>query len=150
MNCIKTKIFRQNGFTLVEVIATILAVGILAAFFIHFMGTALDQSWKSVALVADEAETEGIVEEIIAYYTSEINRDPETALTIINNMNFGGNVTKTFIEFDSSGNEVVLSSGTTSNNLKVSVKSSDEDNPREIRVILTKSRNDPDDPAVNY
>ena len=43
----KLKLHFTAGFTLIEVIVTIVVVGILAAFFIHFMGTALDDSWKS-------------------------------------------------------------------------------------------------------
>ncbi len=50
----------ENGFTLIEVIATIVVMGILAAFFMHFMGTALNDSWRSVELVADEARGRGI------------------------------------------------------------------------------------------
>jgi prepilin-type N-terminal cleavage/methylation domain-containing protein len=155
----KFKITRQNGFTLVEVIATIIAVGILAAFFIHFMGTALDNSWKSVALVADEAETEGIIEEIIAYYTSKINSNPDTALNTVFNYvdaNYGSGkvppppiATMVYIDFDSSGNEITVSPGS-SNNLKVSIEAPNEDNPRQIRVILTKSRSNANDPPVNY
>ena len=41
----------DGGFTLIEVIATIVVMGILAAFFIHFMGTALNDSWKAVEVV---------------------------------------------------------------------------------------------------
>ena len=52
----------ESGFTLIEVIATIIVMGILAAFFIHFMGTALNDSWRSVQLVADEAKAEGLME----------------------------------------------------------------------------------------
>ena len=66
-----SNIASNKGFTLIEIIATIILVGILAAFFIHFMGTALNQSWKSVELVAGEADAEGKIEEIIAYYTSK-------------------------------------------------------------------------------
>jgi prepilin-type N-terminal cleavage/methylation domain-containing protein len=158
MKRIKFKVSCQNGFTLVEVIVTIIAVGILAGFFIHFMGTALDNSWKSVALVAGEAETEGIIEEIIAYYTSKINSDPDTTLNSVYNYvdaKYGSGkvpppsiATMVYIDF-SSGNEVTVSPGT-SNNLKVSIEAPNEDNPREIRVILTKSRSNTNDPAVNY
>ena len=63
----------ENGFTLIEVIATIIVMGILAAFFIHFMGTALNDSWQSVEVVADEARAEGLMERIIADYVEQIN-----------------------------------------------------------------------------
>ena len=47
----RSKYNSENGFTLIEVIATVLVIGILAAFFIHFMGTALNDSWKAVEVV---------------------------------------------------------------------------------------------------
>ncbi len=71
----------ENGFTLIEVIATVVVMGILAAFFINFMGTALTDSWRSVELVADEARAEGLMERIIADYVEKINdNNPATAL----------------------------------------------------------------------
>ena len=73
----------ENGFTLIEVIATVIVMGILAAFFINFMGTALTDSWRSVELVADEARAEGLMERIIADYVEEINNNPADALTAI-------------------------------------------------------------------
>ena len=75
--------FKDNGFTLVEIIATIIVMGILAAFFVQFMGTAQTKSWKSVELVAAEAEAEGKLEEIIAYFTSKINNEPDNALNAV-------------------------------------------------------------------
>ncbi len=65
----------QTGFTLIEVIATIIIMGILAAFFIHFMGTALNRSWQSVELVAGDARAQGLMEKIIAEYVEKINSD---------------------------------------------------------------------------
>ncbi len=76
----KSKHNSENGFTLIEVIATIIVMGILAAFFIHFMGTALNDSWQSVEVVADEAKAEGLMERIIADYVEQINDNPDTAL----------------------------------------------------------------------
>lgn len=77
MKCFRLNISADRGFTLVEIIATIVIMGILAAFFIHFMGTALDDSWKSVELVSGEAAAEAKIEEIIAYFTSKINDDSQ-------------------------------------------------------------------------
>jgi prepilin-type N-terminal cleavage/methylation domain-containing protein len=80
MKCTRLNIAASRGFTLVEIIATVVIMGILSAFFIHFMGTALDNSWKSVELVAGEAEAEGKLEEIIAYFTSKINVNDDTQI----------------------------------------------------------------------
>ena len=134
----------QNGFTLIEVIATIIVMGILAAFFIHFMGTALNDSWRSVELVADEAEAEAMLETIIAFYTSKINEDPDNALSVVKSSDFGSNVSMKYIIFNA-GNEVVVNP-TTSNNLKVVVEAPGHD----LTTILTKSRTDSKDPPVNY
>jgi len=144
MNCLKSKITSCKGFSLVEVIATIIVMGILAAFFVHFMGTAQTESWKSVELVAGEAEAEGKLEEIIAYFTSKINFDPDNALDAVKTNDFGSSVVMQYVKFDG-GNETVLTSGT-STNLKVTVTSPGND----LTTILTKSRTKSADPVVKY
>lgn len=133
-----------KGFTLIEVIATIIIMGILAAFFIHFMGTALNDSWQSVKWVADEGEAEATLETIIAFYTSKINEDPDMALSAVKSSDFGSNVTMEYITF-SAGNEVVVDP-TPSNNLKIAVEAPGHN----LTTILTKSRTDPNDPPVNW
>ena len=45
----------SRGFTLVEVILTLIAAGILSVFFVNYMGAALDFSWKSVEIVTGDA-----------------------------------------------------------------------------------------------
>jgi len=138
----------QNGFTLVEIIATIIIMGILSAFFIHFMGTALDDSWKSVELVAGEAEAEGKLEEIIAYYTSKINvnDDSDLANALTNVINkYSGDATMEYIVFNSSGDEEADSSGE-NRNLKVTIEAPGNN----LTTILTQSRTDASDPKVDY
>ena len=138
-----------RGFTLVEVILTLMAASILSVFFINFMGAALDFSWKSVEIVTSDAETQGKMEEIIAYYTSKINDDPDSALTAVVS-NYNGQsindvlVTTQYIGFDSGGNEIDPASSVTFV-LKVTAKG----HANEIVTILTDSRNT-DDPAVRY
>ena len=51
---LKPDISETKGFTLIEIIVTLVAAGILALFYFHFMGTAMDYSWRSVELVAGE------------------------------------------------------------------------------------------------
>ncbi len=139
----------SGGFTLVEVIVTLMAAGIMSVFFINFLGAALDFSWKSVEIVTNDAETQGKMEEIIAYYTSKINDDPDSALTAVVS-NYNGQsindvlVTTQYIGFDSGGNEIDPASSVTFV-LKVTAKG----HANEIVTILTDSR-DSDDPAVRY
>ena len=139
----------SRGFTLVEVILTLIAAGILSVFFVNYMGAALDFSWKSVEIVTSEAETEGKMEEIIAYYTSKINDDPDTALASVVSIYNGQSinnilVTTKYIEFNSSGDEIDPSPSV-SNVLKVSAKGP----ANELVMILTESRGT-DDPKVRY
>ncbi len=139
----------SGGFTLVEVIVTLMAAGIMSVFFINFLGAALDFSWKSVEIVTSDAETQGKMEEIIAYYTSKINDDPDSALSaVVSNYNGQSTndilVTTQYIEFDSSGNEMDPAPSVSSV-LKVTAKG----HANELVTILTDSR-DSGDPAVRY
>jgi prepilin-type N-terminal cleavage/methylation domain-containing protein len=135
----------SSGFTLVEVIATIIAIGILAAFFIHFMGTAMNQSWKSVELVAGEGEAEGKMEEIIAYYTSKINDNPENALSIVVSQ-FDGVATMKYIKFSTTNGDEMVDTSPDPWNLKVTIEA-----PGNIlSTVLTKSRSNSSDSKVNY
>jgi hypothetical protein len=95
----------------VEIIVTIVAVGILGAIFINFMGTALTSSWNAVEITRDEANAEGLLEQIVGEYVVLINgNNPENALgSIVTNYNGrtidGVSITTRYITFDTSGNE---------------------------------------------
>jgi prepilin-type N-terminal cleavage/methylation domain-containing protein len=99
----------QKGFTLVELIITIIVAGILGAFFIHFMGTALSRSSEAVSIVQDECRAEDVMEEIIADYVQAVNSDPATALSSLvtknTNRDYGTGVAMQYIAFDTSGIE---------------------------------------------
>jgi prepilin-type N-terminal cleavage/methylation domain-containing protein len=157
MKYLKTKIICSKGFTLLEVIVTIVAAGILGAIFIQLMGTALNSSWNAVEIVRDEADSEGAMEEIIADYVAAINSNPAGALTYIQNRItsnvYGDNATWTYIEFDASGAEIDRGTSPT-DNLKVVLKSSGPVSPAitgrySLTTILTNSRAT-NDPIVLY
>jgi prepilin-type N-terminal cleavage/methylation domain-containing protein len=149
----KSKHNSQNGFTLIEVIVTIIVMGILSAFFIHFMGTALNDSWQSLEQVADEAKAEGLMERIIAEYVAKINDDPDTALAFIVNdestyesdADYGLPVTMEYIVFNASGDEQADTGGG-NRNLKVTV----EPPGYHLTTILTRSRTDPNQPPIYW
>lgn len=149
----ESKIAENRGFTLIEIIVTLVAAGILALFYFHFMGTAMDFSWRSVELVAGEAQAEGIMERIIADYVDRINEDPDNALTNIEGTNYGPQVTMVYVNYDSAGNESALSTGT-SNYLKVTVDIPVEELSttvgNSLTALLTKSRNAATDPIVFF
>jgi prepilin-type N-terminal cleavage/methylation domain-containing protein len=129
---------RPKGFTLVEVIVTIIAISILGAIFLNYMGTAMSQSTRAIEYVSGEASAEGLLERIIAEFVYEMNRNPATALGTIAGRDYGSRVTKQFLNFvvsGTEGNQVVLSSGT-SNTLKVTVSSTGSN----LSTLLTNSR----------
>jgi prepilin-type N-terminal cleavage/methylation domain-containing protein len=147
----------SKGFTLVEIIVTIVAAGILGAIFVHLMGTALNASWNSVEIVRDESNGEGVMERIIADYVADINNDPDNALgNIVTNYNGqtidGITITTQYIVFDAGGNEA--SSGL-SDNLKVVLQAPSQLAPAirfryPMTTILTKSRTTNNDQIVIY
>jgi prepilin-type N-terminal cleavage/methylation domain-containing protein len=150
----KLKHNTQNGFTLIEVIATIVVMGILAAFFIHFMGTALNDSWKAVEVVEGEAKAEGLMEKIIADYVERINdNNPDAALAEIkglesdyeSDVDYGMPVTMEYIVFDAGGDEQADTAGE-NRNLKVTV----EPPGFNLTTVLTQSRTDTNQPPMPY
>ncbi len=156
MKYIKTIKTHSKGFTLVEIIVTIIAAGILGAIFINFMGTALTSSWNAVEITRDEAGSEALMEQIVGDYVVLINgNNPENALSSIDTT-YGGQtingirITTQYISFDSSGNE--LTSGT--DYLKVVLQSLGPGAPAitgrySLTAVLAKNR-DTDDHFVLY
>jgi prepilin-type N-terminal cleavage/methylation domain-containing protein len=130
----------QKGFTLVEVIVTIIATAILGVIFINFMGTAMSKSVRSVEMVQGEASAEAVLERIIADYVLKMNQNNATALglikTDIDNKTYGNNVTAVYIIFDSGGNEAADTAGL-NRTLKVTVGAAGND----LVTLLTRSRN---------
>ena len=147
----------SKGFTLVEIIVTIVAAGILGAIFIQLMGTALNSSWNAVEIVRDESNGEGLMERIIAEYVADMNNDPDNALgNVITNYNGqtidGIAITTQYIVFDAGGNEV---SSALSENLKVVLQAPVQLAPAirfryPLTAILTKSRTASNDQIVIY
>jgi prepilin-type N-terminal cleavage/methylation domain-containing protein len=160
MKNLKTKIICSKGFTLVEVIVTIMAAGILGAIFIQFMGTALNSSWNAVEIVRDESNGEALMEQIIAEYVALINNNnPELALSTIDNYDGqtinGISITARYIIFNTSGDEVILSPYDTSDNLKIMLRASGPVSPAitgrfPLTIILTNSRREIGDQKVIY
>ena len=156
MKYLKTKIICSKGFTLVEVIVTLLAAGILGVIFIQLMGTALSAGWNAVEIVRDEANAEKVMEQIIADYVAHINNDPAAALdNMVTNYNGqtidGILITTQYIVFDGSGNEVAAG---LSDNLKVELNASGVAAPAitgryYLTTLLTNSRTT-NDPIVLY
>ena len=142
----------SDGFTLIEVIVTILMAAIMGAFFIQFMGTAMSRSTRSVEYVQDEASAEAILEQIVADYVAEINKaDPTLALEAIYTRDYGTRVTKDYIRFNAGGGEETLIPPNKSRTLKVRV-AVHKDPGTYLITLLTESRQagPPASPPVAY
>jgi prepilin-type N-terminal cleavage/methylation domain-containing protein len=154
----------QRGFTLIEVIVTIIATAILGVIFINFMGTAMSKSVRSVEMVRDEAGAEALLECIVADYVFKMNHPSATPLTdlfnAINNRSICGlnnpaspSVTAAYIEFDSAACVPPASNlecskydtGGLNRTLKVTVAASGND----LTTLLTLSR-DATSPPVPF
>jgi prepilin-type N-terminal cleavage/methylation domain-containing protein len=144
----------QRGFTLIEVIVTIIAAAIVGVIFINYMGTAMSKSALIVNYVDSEASAEAKLEEIIADYVAEINKSsPTAALATLKGKSYGPLVTMQYIRFNISGStatEEVLTTET-SNTLKVTVGWSPDLNAegRSLSTLLTTSRL-PGSPTVTF
>lgn len=133
----------REGFTLVEVIATIIVAAILGTIFINYMGTAMSQSTRAIEIVRDEAGAEALIEQIVADYVYEVNRDPSTALATMKGyidlptLKYGSKVSAQYIKYkdDLSGDEEKPPPAL-SNTLKVTIAAAGND----LITLLTKSR----------
>ena len=155
MKYLKSKIFCSNGFTLVEIIVTIVVAGILGTIFVQLMGTALNASWNAVEIVRDESNSERVMEQIIADYVEDINKDLDALGNIVTTYDgqtfYDVNVTTQYIVFNAGGNEVASGS---SDNLKVVLQASGQVSPAitgrySMTTILANSRTT-NDPIVLY
>ncbi len=141
-------IFSRRGFTLLEIIVSITIAGIMGAMLIQFAGTAVTLSANPVKIVRDEVTSQGIMEEIISQYVTEMNEAPATALadlvTIISGPSYSSYVTYGYITFAADGTE--QSSGSPTNTLKVVVQINDN----EQTVLFAKSLSSTDEPEIKY
>ena len=134
----------QRGFTLIEVIVTIIAAAIVGVIFINFMGTAMSKSVRSVEMVQGEADAEALLEQVVADYVYELNRDPSTALNTIKGFidgpppKYGTKVTCAFITFDTNGNHTPYTGA--DENLKRTLKVTVAAAGNDLVTLLTRSR----------
>lgn len=147
--------FSDSGFSLVEVIATILAAAILGAIFINFMGTAMSRSVRSMEMVQGEADAESVLERITADYVLRTNQNSATALDLMEKrINtppksiYGPRVSARYVSYTNG-----VEDGTAANQrtLKVTVAAAGND----LIVLLAQTRafsspNNPNPPPVLF
>jgi prepilin-type N-terminal cleavage/methylation domain-containing protein len=151
----------QAGFTLIEVIVSIVVGAIVGVILLTYMGTQLIHSGDPVNIARAEGAAEMWMERIISDYVQEMNKPVSysTALATIFARNYtatpyfmpaGVTVTRTYITYDAGGNEVAA--GGASTNLKVTVQAEGRQNLRgySLTSILTAERFRSDDPVTYY
>jgi prepilin-type N-terminal cleavage/methylation domain-containing protein len=140
-----------SGFSLVEVLATIVVTAILGAIFINFMGTSMSRSVRSMEMVQGEADAESVLERITADYVLRTNQNSATALDLMEKaINtppksvYGPKVSARYVYFDAAGNEL-LDTSTSPRTLEVTVAAAGND----LVVLLAQTRN-PNSPKVLF
>jgi Tfp pilus assembly protein PilV len=157
MKYFRLKNSRQAGFTLIEIILSIVFAAIIGVVFLTYMGTQLTQSGDPVHITRHEGMAEMWMERIIADYVQEMNTPATytTALanimardytTGIYNMPASVTLTRNYVTYDAGGNETVLAGGATSTNLKVTVGAGGHS----VTSILTAQRTTSGDPITYF
>jgi prepilin-type N-terminal cleavage/methylation domain-containing protein len=122
----------QAGFTLIEVIVSLVVGAIMGVILLSYMGTQLIHSGDPVNIARAEGAAEMWMERIISDYVKEMNAATcVTALATIYTRTVNGTyynmpasvtLTRTYVTYDAAGTEVPISSPGTSTNLKVTVQ----------------------------
>jgi prepilin-type N-terminal cleavage/methylation domain-containing protein len=133
-----------EGFTLIEIIITILIAGILGVVFATYLGTSLTKSADPVNMARTEGAAEMVVEKIDSDYVRTINGAGfATALATLYATDYGPSVTKTYITFDASGQE---QPGGVNDSVKITVQLQG----RTLQILFTQARTAAADPTINY
>lgn len=124
----------QAGFTLIEVIVSLVVGAIVGVILLTYMGTQLVHSGDPVNIARAEGAAEMWMERIISDYVQEMNTPVTYAGALATifarnytsgpyNMPAGVTLTRTYVTYDATtGNEVAVTGGGTSTNLKVTVQ----------------------------
>jgi len=141
---------------MIEVIVAIVVGAIVGVVFFVYMGEQLTHSSDPINITRHEGIAEMWMERIMSDYVQEMNASTyTTALATIYARNYNGGIynmpatvtlTRTYINFDAGGNEVVVTGGGKRNNLKVTVKASGYG----LTTVLTAERVTSGDPVVYY
>lgn len=122
----------NKGFTLLEVIVSLIIISIFGAAFIGFFQTQIAGSTQPVIAVQQGFSLGEIMEKIKADYELLINADPTPLITLEANIQASPSsygeytaITK-FINFDGSGNEEAAACSANCTHLKVSIMVGDQ------------------------
>ncbi len=112
---------RHSGFTLLEVIVTLIVASILGVIFLEFMGTTVQKSYAPIKMTQGSLDVNEIIEKMNADYRKHLLLSPDPLAAFKTDVENGNapspppyygdyNVQTTWIKF-SGGSEVVDASG---------------------------------------
>lgn len=147
----------QAGFTLIEVIVSILLGAVVGVILYSYMGTQLTHSGDPVNLARAEGTAEMWMERILSDYVEVMNTPASYSgalatifvrdyTTGIYNMPANVTLTRTYVTYNGAGDEVAVTGGGTSTNLKVTVQAGGY----ALTSILTAQRVASGDPVTYY
>jgi prepilin-type N-terminal cleavage/methylation domain-containing protein len=138
---------RSRGFTLLEIIITVVLVSLLASMFIPAMGTHLLRGAEPAARPADAGQALSDMEAVLREYVLYLNTSttPQNVLTYMSTF-ANASVSVTWIDFDASGSQVSCSSPPDCGGLLVTT----EHGGLSYSALLTNEKNATSYDAVNY
>jgi prepilin-type N-terminal cleavage/methylation domain-containing protein len=143
------KIQRQSGFTLIEIIITIILAALVGtAMFTYLYSSSVTDSPTAVELTRGEADIESIMEQIVLEYITAANKgtDPATALgTIKNKIDTGGYDTGTYTVSQTAPTDTLLEGPSGSPSFVVEITDPDG---QIVTALFTASRLNTTDPLI--
>lgn len=133
---------RCRGFTLIELIVTIVIGGLLAAVVVQLMGTQLLKSGSPLTTTQNAAQAEGIMEQVVAYYTDYVNNNTSGALSAVYNKYYSA--TNSTITFTQNASNTFGSDGLASMTVVVTVGNVS------FATLLTQERTNSTDNTVTF
>lgn len=150
MNRTKASRRGRNGFTLIEVLVTLVIVAFVGILVVNFVGRKVTDSAFPLVWVSRETDIERQMEQVVSDYVREMNTnpDPATVLGLIVTRNaagqYGTGVSMSYVEFV--GNVETNSTTGPTDQLHVTVSSGGQT----LMTILTKSRSGTVDAVINF
>lgn len=129
---------KESGFSLLEIIITIVIAGMVGAFLIPLIGTNLQKSGEPIRIVAADSLAEQAMERVVSDYVIQTNgtSGSDAIATILSNINsglYGSGVSGDYISFSAGS---VETSANPTNHLRV--RSSNGGHT--LVMVLSKSR----------
>ena len=138
---------QSRGFTILEIIITVVLVGILASLFIPAMGTHLLRGTEPANRPADAGQAHADMEAVLRDYVIYLNTSttPQNVLSYMATL-ANASVSMTWIDFNASGVQTSCSTAPNCGGLLVTT----EQGGLSYSAVLTNEKNATSYDAVNY